>query len=98
MEVVIVTLAVGEKNSNSKLNVYPNPNNGNFNIELSDITANDVSVRIIDTQGRTVFNKDFGNVSGSAKETVSLEGTGAGVYLIQLNIDGAIQMARITIE
>ena len=98
MEVVIATLAVGEKNSNSKLNVYPNPNNGNFNIELSDITANDVSVRIIDTQGRTVFNKDFGNVSGSAKETVSLEGTGAGVYLIQLNIDGAIQMARITIE
>ena len=45
-----------------------------------------------------MFNKDFGNVSGSAKETVSLKGTRAGVYLIQLNIDGAIQMARITIE
>ena len=97
-EVTIVSLNIGEYNANSNLNIYPNPNNGNFNIELTDVSGNDVSVTIIDAQGRTVYNKEIGQVSGSALETISLNDAGAGMYLIQLNIDGVTQIARITIE
>jgi hypothetical protein len=97
-EVTIVGLSLGEYNANSNLNVYPNPNNGNFNIELTDVTGNNVWINIVDAQGRTVYNKELGQVSGSALETISLNQTGSGLYLIQLNIDGKVQIARITIE
>lgn len=97
-EVKILGLSLGEYNANSNLNIYPNPNNGNFNVELTDVNGNNVSINIIDAQGRTVYNKELGQVSGSALETISLNETGAGIYLIQLNIDGKVQMARITIQ
>ena len=97
-EVSIFGVGLDENNRNRNLSIYPNPNNGNFNIQLNDINAENASIKIMDARGREVLYKELGQIAGSTNETISLSQAGAGVYLIHLNLDGVIQLAKITIE
>lgn len=72
-----------------KMQVYPNPTNGNVNLEfdLSAITEENISLVITDVLGRTLQSQDLSHLIGSArKETISLSQYGTGVYFMQMQI------------
>jgi len=61
-----------------KLSLYPNPNNGNFTIELNGKQTN---IYIVDVTGKTV--KQFETNSTSYK--VSVENLQSGLYYVKIN-------------
>lgn len=64
----------------AEIQVYPNPSNGNFNVDLVEMT-DQVSVSILDCTGREIFRKEYGQVQHiefSLKEK-------PGLYFIRLN-------------
>jgi subtilisin-like proprotein convertase family protein len=77
--------------------IFPNPNNGNFNIQFNSNSGNEIKVLVHDVRGRQVFGKNFTN-SGLFNENVNLENVQSGVYMVTV-LDGAQkQVKKIVIQ
>jgi hypothetical protein len=61
-----------------KVTVWPNPSNGNYNIQLNG--AADNSYRLMDLTGKTLLTNSFNNASTF---NINFEGQ-AGLYLLEL--------------
>jgi hypothetical protein len=75
--VVVTTVGVLENNFGSSFNVYPNPTNGNFTIDLGD-NYNSFTVKMTDLNGRIIQSKEYHNTN-----LLNLKiDQSAGVYLL----------------
>ena len=79
--------------------VYPNPNNGNeVQINLTDIGTGDLTVKIVDALGRTIFNNRY-SVEGSLFTKVNFEEQlSGGIYLVEFTINGETMNERMIVE
>ncbi|NRA92190.1 MAG: T9SS type A sorting domain-containing protein, partial [Psychroserpens sp.] len=77
--------------------IFPNPNKGEFTIQLNSNSGKDISVDVFDIRGRKIFDQSFNN-NGDFNETVSLRNVQSGMYLVTVN-DGNKQITkRIIVE
>ncbi len=77
------------KNFESSMRIYPNPASEVLYLEV----AEEVSLQIVDVQGRVVANRS--NVIG--KESINIEGFSAGVYMLHLSNDNQTVVKRIVV-
>ena len=82
------------------LDVYPNPSAGIVNIDFSLTEKHNVSVAVVDMLGRTIesiASKQYaaGDIKLAVAEKSAYQ---AGVYFINLNIDGNVVSKKIVIE
>ncbi len=77
------------QNPNSEIQIFPNPSNGNFKIDLKDQVS---SVSIFDTQGRLIRSMD--GVQG----VQSIEELKTGLYLIQLLTGTQIESKKVVVR
>jgi hypothetical protein len=79
--------------------VYPNPNNGNeVNINLTDIGSGELSVKIVDALGRTIYTNRFA-VDGSLFTKIDFaEQLTGGIYLVEFTINGETMNERMVVE
>ncbi|WP_052466981.1 zinc-dependent metalloprotease [Psychroserpens damuponensis] len=79
------TLSVDDLDSNfSEFLVYPNPNNGSFNIKLNSVSNNDIDISVFDIRGRQIYNNLYKS-SPRFNKVISLENVQSGVYLVQVS-------------
>lgn len=71
--------------------LYPNPNNGVFNLELN-AQSNNVDVLVHDIRGRLILNKNF-SANGLINETIELNDAQSGIYLVTVQ-DGARKITK----
>jgi hypothetical protein len=83
-----------EQNVLHTLKLYPNPSTGTFKVETSN--ANDVlnSVQVRDLSGRVVAH--FQNVA--MHQELSLDKVPAGVYFVQVELDGNMAVERLVVR
>ena len=75
--------------------LYPNPNNGSFNISFGDVAANSVSV--YDVLGKLVYSKDISLANNDILK-LDLGDCTKGIYLVQLQFDNKVEQHKIIIE
>ena len=93
---VVENLSV-QNNSFENFSLYPNPNNGNFNIQFKSYSNSDIKVNVFDISGRTIYNNLYKN-SGLFNENIQLNKLEAGIYIVSIK-DGENQITRrIVIE
>lgn len=66
--------------------IYPNPNNGTFNVQFNSESGNEIKIGVYDIRGRQIFNKSYQN-TGLFSENLQLNNVDSGVYLVNV-IDG----------
>lgn len=69
--------------------VYPNPNNGQFQISFSAAEAGTASVQLMDVSGRSIFSRSVAVEAGDQTLPVVIDGYSAGVYLLVFECNGA---------
>jgi len=74
--------------------MYPNPNNGQFVLNMEGLTGEKLSYSIIDNTGRIVMSHDLGNVNAERRETVDMAGAAAGIYQVRLMIGNDVHSMR----
>ena len=80
------------------LRLYPNPNDGQFTIELQDKQNRLVELRIYNTLGAQVFSRQLQS-SSYTRETLDLRNLSKGVYYLQLRSDkGLLQSEKVVIR
>lgn len=67
--------------NNKNVSMYPNPVKDNLNINIKDFSG-DILVKIMDVNGREVFNKDFNNFNISKE--LDLSSFSSGIYFLKL--------------
>jgi len=77
--------------------IYPNPNNGNFNIQFTPNGSNDVEVNVHDIRGREIFNRKYQS-NGLFNENLQLDGASSGIYLVTVQSGNAKVTRKIVIE
>jgi len=75
-----------------KVDVYPNPGNGLFNLQLSGSSAQKVNMKVMNAGGTVVYSANAIQVNGNQKIQIDLSRQPAGVY--SLIIDGKQRISR----
>jgi PKD repeat protein len=81
---VPVPTGINNLTETTSLDVYPNPNTGNFNISFSTVTGTTYQISIYNELGQSVATKTVENADGKYIYPVNLSEFGKGVYSIVL--------------
>ncbi|MFM9004870.1 MAG: T9SS type A sorting domain-containing protein, partial [Flavobacteriales bacterium] len=80
----IVVTGLNEVEYTYSISMYPNPNNGQFVLNMEGMNGEKLTYTIIDNTGRVVMSKELGNVHASRIESIDMAGAAAGIYQIRL--------------
>ena len=75
-------VGIMEMDGNVAIEVFPNPNNGQFAVNLSAVTFDNASLSVVNQLGQVVYNKKEININGSYKTSIDLSSNPQGVYFI----------------
>jgi hypothetical protein len=90
----------GIKQKNVQLVVYPNPNDGQFNIKITDIDSKYLSVQLVDITGKLIqkLMEETQNDLSNVEIMVQKSNLAAGVYFIVTNTDKNSLTKKLIIE
>lgn len=81
----------------TKVEVYPNPNNGEFNIEFNLGNEDNVDVIIYDIVGKEIFNHK--HVTGYLNMPINIKDYDKGIYIVRfINTNGVEFYKKITLQ
>ena len=91
------TVGFDELDNNTSFSVYPNPSNGDFNISLTSLNAEMLTLTVNNIVGQTVVTKQV-RVAGQTNETISLAGFDKGVYFLTIDNNKEKQTVKLIVE
>ncbi len=82
------------------LNVYPNPNNGNFTISAkTSITAKSyATIQIIDMLGKVVAQVNAQNNNGTINTNINNSNLKNGVYIVRIMVGNDIKTVKMVVK
>ncbi len=84
-----------EVQKNRFLSVYPNPNNGLFEVELKGYVGKEISIEVTDISGKLISNFQIENTGGHIKKSIDLSDQVNGVYLVNVISDTDVKVSKI---
>ena len=82
--VVGVNVGIEENNSLSKFNVFPNPNNGHFNLQIQTSQSEDININISNLVGQVVYSEKV-SITNSLNKWLDLSHLEKGIYSVTLD-------------
>lgn len=79
------------------MNIFPNPSNGLFTIEMNASKAGNFNIDIINIQGQVVYSKQI-NQDGFYKDQIDLSNEARGIYYIRINDSNDMKVSKIMIQ
>ncbi|MCB0503291.1 MAG: T9SS type A sorting domain-containing protein, partial [Bacteroidetes bacterium] len=81
----------------NEINVYPNPNNGNFAVEIKGQSiAKDLNFMLIDVTGKSIESRNVA-FNSYAKEIYQLGNLSNGVYFLRIQSEDQVTILKINI-
>ena len=81
------TASIEEEVSIDQVSVFPNPTDGNFNIQYNSLEHETTFIQILDLKGSIVYNMQVSSQTGTNLVEINLEGVEAGMYFYKINTD-----------
>jgi len=78
--------------------LWPNPNNGEFNISFNSTNNNDVALTVFDIRGRKVSEQTFENNSNVFNQTVRFNDLAKAVYILKIQTGNNEFFKRLVIK
>ena len=88
---------ISEASLNSQLSIFPNPNQGKFNLQLENIAASKAEVSISDLLGRIVLQKELPVTNKQVSEELEIKAA-KGLYLLQIKAGNQTTSRKIVVE
>ena len=91
-------VGIEENEMLNTISVYPNPTTGLFNITASNANFTQLTISVLDIQGKEVFNTSDKNYSANYNKQINLEGLAKGIYYIRLNTGAGVKTQKLIIQ
>lgn len=85
------TVAV-DNSLNGEINIFPNPSNGIFNVEMGTISSNGAEINVMTLTGQRVFS----TTTSDAVLKIDLGNVAAGMYMVQIKTAEGVSTQKIT--
>ena len=99
---IVNQFPTGIKNLNHEnvaFTIYPNPNNGEFNIEMqSDMSAKFLEVSVVNLMGELVYTLKEDTQSNSISKKLNLNNLANGTYFVKTNTGNSITTKKLVIN
>jgi hypothetical protein len=82
----------------ASVQLFPNPASANTTISMVLENEVKVEVRLMDLSGKVMTAKNYGSLAGSWSESIATSTFSAGIYLVELTIDGTKVTRRLVVE
>jgi len=79
------------------VNVYPNPNDGHFNLNFELKSEQEAELVIINALGQTMLNRKLGTVS-IFNDAIDLSTHAKGMYILQIKLADGVISKRVTVQ
>ena len=80
----ISTIGIDETAFAQGIEIYPNPSNGIFTVNVNDLPIGELKVEVLDARGRILFVTTQSLINGNGSIPVNLEGVDSGIYFVNL--------------
>jgi PKD repeat protein len=90
--------SISENGQSVKLNIFPNPNSGIFNLQLNTLKSQTVSIRVTDLTGKTVYRSEEIKVNGAYNQQIDLSRLSSGVYNIFVIGDEGVAQKKVVVR
>jgi hypothetical protein len=91
-------IGIDEVFGGMKLNIFPNPNTGIFNLEISSLEAENLDITIYNNIGVVVYESRNIEMKGNYSSKIDLSDFSSGLYFINLTKDGSNYTEKIIIQ
>ena len=81
-----------------EFNVFPNPSDGIFNIQLDLPQEGRTSVQVFDSNGRRVYENNLGNFSGVFSDRIDIANTAKGIYFLLVRQNDKTLSKRLVLQ
>ncbi|MBA3707047.1 MAG: T9SS type A sorting domain-containing protein, partial [Bacteroidetes bacterium] len=71
--------------ANGSLNIFPNPNEGTFDLSFIANNMDDYTINIYNTLGQSIYKESLKNFSGNYSQKIDITSFGPGVYMMNLS-------------
>lgn len=78
--------------------LYPNPSAFSTTLALELIQPAVVEVAVIDVSGKVIHTRNYGVLTGNQHIEMNTSSLHAGVYIVQVTIDGVLSTQRLVVE
>lgn len=86
-----------EEFSVEDFSIFPNPNTGEFTVNLNSSSTNDITIDVFDIRGRRIYNNTYSN-SADFSEVVRLNNVQSGMYLVTVSDGDKKATKKIVVE
>ena len=83
---------------NTSFSIYPNPNSGQFTIEVKGKDRGTANIVVYDVLGRIIHQSTYELNSQDWKQQVNIKGQAIGTYIVKIEIDGLSTYEKIVIR
>ena len=76
--------------------LYPNPNNGQFNIKINSVLYNNLGMKVFTNNGVLVRTQQFGGLFWGRVVPIDLTNLPGGLYFVKFYYDGGVRSSEKT--
>lgn len=88
-----ITTGLNDISLSESINIYPNPTNYNFFIDLKNFMGNVNNISIFDIQGKEVYN-----ITDVPNDVIHFPNLNNGIYLVQIDTDSGILNRKVIVK
>ena len=78
--------------------IYPNPTEGNVNVELNLVDNSELTIEVFNTVGQSVKEINLGRRTGNQKITFDMSEQPTGIYILKIRAGNAVVTRKISLE
>ncbi len=95
--VELCTGILDDYDMSNRISAFPNPNGGEFTLDIRMPGTGNVTATVVDLTGRKIFERSYDEVTGNFTKNINLGDAAAGVYGLSLQIDNHIYFKRLSV-
>ena len=82
---------------NETLNVFPNPNDGQFSVTMTLNNDNAATLEVLNVLGQVVYSNVPEVSNGQLSTTINMKNQAAGIYYVRIKQDGVEYLKKVMI-
>ncbi|HOY30301.1 MAG TPA: T9SS type A sorting domain-containing protein [Bacteroidales bacterium] len=93
-----IACAIPENIGIERLNIFPNPSDGEFLLEMNISRSQDITIKVFDAIGNMVYENNKNDISGKYHEFIDLSKNARGSYYLQITGEEGVINSKVVLQ